>query len=84
MPTVEVLEKSIHIVDLTIVDEECAEIVLASPEEQRDQLVKRALKVGLIMCRDAATVGKADFVRHEFSKLKQDIETYWKDEVRAK
>ena len=84
MPTVEVEEKTIRIIDLTIVDEEACEIVLACPEEQRDPLVKRALKIGLIMCRDAGTIAKADFVRLEFSKLKQDIETYWKDEVQSK
>jgi hypothetical protein len=84
MGAVELVEGGVRILDLIVMDEEAHKVVLDCPTDDRQQLVRQAVKVGLIMCRDAATVAKADFVRLEFSKLKNEMEQYWKEQIKGK
>lgn len=84
MTTVSVDGAQVSVYELVLVDEESAKILLERPESDRPEAIRRALKVGLIMMRDVVPIAKADFVRAEFLKLKAEMETYWKDEVRAK
>jgi hypothetical protein len=75
---------NITVREIVLVDEEAAKALGEFNEPERPDAVRRALKVGLVMMRDVVPIAKADFVRNEFTKLKGEIEDYWRDEVRQK
>jgi hypothetical protein len=56
---------------LVLVDPALAAFVAERPEDDRPQLVERALRIGLLALQDAGTSMDVDLVRHEFDKLLQ-------------
>lgn len=84
MEQVEVIGSKIIVRELMLEDQEAAHILgELKPEEQSD-VVKQALRLGLILRRQVAMAVNIDFVRLEFQNLRQVIEKYWKDEVVSK
>ena len=84
MVHVEMVGKRIHVRDLELDDEEAARILAEHKPEDRPEVVRQALRLGLILRRQASTVANVDFVKLEFKNLQHDMENYWKDEVKNK
>jgi hypothetical protein len=79
--TIEVVGSRIVIKELTLHDEQAARILEDYAPEERLDVVKQGLRLGLILGRQARTVANVDFVKLEFERLQGAIEAYWKDEV---
>ncbi len=60
--------------NLLITDKDILELIFSYPEDKREAIVLKALKIGLIALKDAQMIGNVDYVKNEFLKFKTDIE----------
>lgn len=60
--------------NLQITDKDILELIFSYPEDKRETVILRALKIGLIALKDVQTIGNIDYVKNEFLKFKTDIE----------
>ncbi len=81
METVEILGSRILVRELSLDDQEATHILQDYAPEERLDVVKQGLRLGLILSRQARTVVNVDFVRLEFQTLQKAMEAYWKEEV---
>lgn len=81
MGAVEVVGSRIIIRELVLEDPEAADVLVEVREGERPAVTCQALRLGLILRRQAATVVNVDFVKLEFEHLRGDIETYWREHV---
>jgi hypothetical protein len=81
MKAVEVMGSRIIIRELILEDPEAAGALAEVLEEERPGVTRQALRLGLILRRQAATALNVDFVKLEFERLKGDIEAYWREHV---
>ena len=81
MEQVEIMGSKIVVRDLTLDDQETAQILGEYQPDEQIGVLKQAIRLGLIVRRQASTVGNVDFVKLEFQNLKQEMEKYWKDQV---
>lgn len=84
MSSVEVTGSKILIRELMLDDQEAVQILSDYPEPERPEVAKQALRLGLILRRQASTAINVDFVKREFGALKTTIDDYWKQEVVTK
>ena len=84
MAQVEVLASRILVKDLSLDDQEAAHILGEYKQEEYAEVVRQALRLGLILRRQVSTVVNVDFVKLEFKNLQQAFERYWREDVVAK
>lgn len=72
--TVTVTERDITVQNLILADEDCASFLRQQLAEAWPEICRRGMKVGLLCLRDAEMVSRADFVRHEFERIKNDAQ----------
>jgi len=60
--------------NLQITDKDILELIFSYPQEKQNEIVLKALKIGLIALKDAQIVGNVDYVKNEFLKFKTDLE----------
>ncbi len=65
-------DSEITISNLVLKDEDCVAFLKQQAQEAWAETCRRALKVGLLCLRDAELISRADFVRREFDKVKED------------
>jgi hypothetical protein len=70
-PQVRVDEDSIVVERLRVSDGALAAFVAQRPEDDRSDLIERAIRIGLVALQDAGTSIDVDFVRREFDALLQ-------------
>lgn len=70
-PVVRVEGESVVVERLRVTDRALADFVAQRAEDERGDLVERALRIGLLALQDAGTSLDVDFVRREFDELLQ-------------
>lgn len=66
--------RQLEIKELIIQDSDLSSILLDIPEEDREEIIRKALKIGLVALKGASTTEKVDYIEKEFNKLKVNVE----------
>jgi len=83
MAAVTVSDSRITVHELVLDDAEAAYALTEVSEGDRAAVAVQALRLGLILRRQAVTGVNVDFVKLEFARLKGEIEKYWQEHVLA-
>ena len=66
--------KQTEINNLMIDDSEISSLLLDIPEEDREEVIRKALKIGLLALKGSSTIEKVDYIEKEFHKFKTNVE----------
>lgn len=78
-----ILDSKITVSNLVLKGDDCIGFLRQQPEEAWPETCRRDLKVGLLCLRDAELISRADFVRREFDKVKDETERMIEDAQKA-
>ncbi|MGB2799946.1 MAG: hypothetical protein WBC82_08920 [Dehalococcoidia bacterium] len=65
--------RTVTISHLIIDDPDVYELILNTPETQREDMMKRAIVLGVMAVRRALTGGEVDYVEKEFQRMQQEM-----------
>jgi len=66
-------DKSLIIEKLEILDEELVSYLAGFPEEARGDVVRRAVKIGLLSLKGSTTIERIDYIEKEFNNLRKKL-----------
>lgn len=72
-------QRTVTISNLIIDDPEVYELTLNTPEEQRENIMKRAVVLGMMSVRRALTGGEVDYVKMEVESMRRKITDHVED-----
>lgn len=81
MQSVAVVGSKIILRDFVLDDQEAAGILGEDQPDERPAVVGQALRLGLILRRQASTAVNVGYVRRDFQTLQTAFEAFWKEQV---